>query len=166
MQYTKLLTWIGIVTFLLWKHLLKILPRLLFSPQFNTVVPRNEFFSSLRRAFTFNILLRIRTTLPNEAGINLYSQFPLALLSFFPSITVLRNGAGYDTLQCENVRQREREMGIREPENSLGYDSTAKLWKLLGFGNTGTVSRSESSHLCSVNVPDTQPTVRFHVTDR
>lgn len=90
----------------------------------------------------------------------------LWLFSLFPSITVLGNGAGFDTHQCVKVRHREREMRMRVPENSLTYDSTDKLRKRLGFGNSGPVSGSESSHLCSVNAPDTQPTARFHVTDR
>lgn len=100
--------------------------------KFNTFTQRNEFFWSLRRAYTFNILLMIRATVPNEAGINLclqtYSQFPLALLSFFLSITVLGNDEGFDTRQCEKVR--ERETGLKAPENSLGCDSPDKL-----FGN-------------------------------
>lgn len=116
--------------------------------KFNSVIPRSDFFSSLRGTYTFNILLMIQTTLPNEAVFNLclliYSQFPSALLSFFLSITVLGNGAGWDTRQCEKVkewvreweREIEKEMGIRVPENSAGYDTTAKLWKLLGFGNS------------------------------
>lgn len=32
----------------------------------------------------------------------------LRLFSFFPSITVLGNRAGFDTCQCEKVRQREK----------------------------------------------------------
>ncbi len=132
------MTWIRKVKFLLWKRLLKSSLSFYIHHHFNSVVPWNEFFSRLRRAYTFNILLMIRTTLPNEAGINLRhltrSQFPSALLSFFPSIAVLGNGAGYDTCQCEKVRQRESE---REKEKwERGCLRIASVMTVrLNFGN-------------------------------